>query len=512
MKKNLLKISAVFVLFFLASGCAEWTDIEPKGTNMLQKVSDIDMLFNYRFYGMPYTSERAGCAIVGDLYPGMITGYKLINEPSYRPLLSAYFTWDEEIDRKGATETDDTYTELYGVIGKICNPALLRLDGAEGDRATADRLKAEAYVLRAWFHYLLVNYYAKAYDPATAAEDGGIPYSRETDLLSSPNPQYSVQEVYDFILADLEAAFALNSLGAPTQNRMRVNSAFAHAVHAKVLMSLRDYDGAAQAAAASLAIENTVDDYNTMVHYVAQHTFNYETYTYEPGYSFSRPNMSSSEDLFYTEYAYLLFLAMTPELSDSFEPGSIFNRHCDKYNDLGLMYFGAKVDVLFDQDVYYGPGGLSTVDMYLTQAECLIRKGDATSIANAMNIINNIRQKRIAHADTYAAAGGGTKDEIDPADYYVPLSAAGQAEAIAYLKRLDRNENWYGPKRFINVKRWNTDDKWKETLSRHVECLNETDGTPLGSYDFTISPESAIWIFPFPSKSIGLNSNLNHNY
>lgn len=509
MKNNILKISSVLVLLLLAS-CAKWTEIEPKGTNMLQKVSDIDMLLNHHFYGYAYSCERTAAVITGDLFPGMTAAYQLITQPEQAPVRSALFTWDEAIDRKKATETDDMYTEYYGVIGKVCNPVLQKVDAAQGDRALANRIKAEAYVLRAYYHYLLVNFYAKAYDPATAAEDGGVPYSFETDALTTPNQQYSVQEVYDFILEDLDAAFELNSLGAPTQNRMRVNTAFAHAVHAKVLMSMRDYDGAYQAAAKSLAIENTVDDYNTMIQYVAEHTYNYVTGEYDPGYSLARPEMSSSEDLFFTTNGFLLFIALTPELMDSFEPGNIFASHCDMSGSMGVVYWGMDVQVLFDMDTYMNPGGLSTVDMYLVQAECLIRKGDAASINSAVDIINNIRKKRMATEVYDQTAAQDTPDKIDPADYYVPVSAANQAEAIVHLKNLTRSENWYGPKRYISMKRWNTENGWKETIGKHVVCVLDDGSTP--AYDFTLTPESPIWIFPFPSKSIGLNSNLTQNY
>ena len=502
MKNRIMKFFTAFLILVLTGGCAKFTEIDPKGTNMLQKVSDIDMLLNHRFYSSIY--ENASTVQLMNDMQGMTTAYSLINEPKVLPVASAIFTWDASIDRATATETDNIYTGLYSVIGKICNPVLLRADQAEGDRALAGRLKAEAYILRVWHHYILVNMYAKAYDPATAAEDGGIPYSRETDLLSVPNPKYSVQEVYDLMLEDLEAAFALNSFAAPSSNRMRVNSAFAHAVKAKVLMSMRDYEGAYQAATAALAIENTVDDYNTMISYVAQRYYS----SVISGYSFSRPEMSSREDLFYAGYTYLLVLGIPSEFAASFEPGNIFYQHTDRLAD--SFSFGANIDAWFDQNVYLNCGGLSTVDMYLLQAECLIRRGDATNINNAMDIINMIRRHRVA-TDVYTATtvANDTPDKIDPADFYTPYTASTQANAIAYLKQMVRTECWYGPKRYMDVKRWNTETAWQEVFHKHVDAIY---GAGTVGYDFTLSPESPLWVFPFPSKSTGLNANLTQNY
>lgn len=511
MKNTIIKFSAAFFIALMAGSCAKFTEIDPKGTNMLQTVSDIDMLLNHRFYSSIYENSQTNW-LMNDLQPGLLTpAYSIINEPRTNPVRTALYTWDASIDRATATETDATYTGLYGIIGKICNPVLVRADVAKGDRATANRLKAEAYILRVWHHYMLVNMYAKAYDPATAAEDGGIPYSRETDMLSTPNPQYTMQKVYDFMIEDLDAAFALNSLSVPSSNRMRVNSAFANAVKAKVLMSMRNYDGAYQAAAAALAIENTVDDYNRMLIYNPENS--YDPVTYEPigGFSFSRPEMSSREDLFYAGSVYLLFLGCPPELKAAYEAGNIFCQHTSKYTGYGPVYFGvADMDMWFDNDVYMNCGGLSTVDMYLLQAECLIRKGDATNIAAGMDILNMIRRHRVA-TEVYdvVTAGYDTPDIIDPADYYSPWTATNQAEAIAYLKQMVHTECWYGPKRYMEVKRWNTESVWKETLTKHIDAVNGSEIVP---YDYTLSPDSPLWIFPFPSKSIGLNSNLSQNY
>lgn len=70
--------------------------------------------------------------------------------------------------------------------------------------------KGEALIARAYAHFMLVNLWAKAYNPATAGTDLGVPYMKdvETELL----PKYvrhSVQEVYDFIENDIVEGLAL---------------------------------------------------------------------------------------------------------------------------------------------------------------------------------------------------------------------------------------------------------------------------------------------------------------
>jgi hypothetical protein len=125
-------------------------------------------------------------------------------------------------------------------------------------------------------------------------------------------------------------------------------------------------------------------------------------------------------------------------------------------------------------------GGLTTVDMYLTKAECLARGGKP---GDAMEIINTIRRNRIA------------------ANEYAPLTASNEADAMAHLKRVSRTECLFTCKNFINIKRWNTEEAYRETISREI-----------GGTIYTLRPDSPLWIFPFPQNATDYNPNLTHNY
>lgn len=53
------------------------------------------------------------------------------------------------------------------------------MDSKEGDDAYKNRIRAEAKASKAYFNMLLVNYYGKPYNPATAASDPGIPLVKQ---------------------------------------------------------------------------------------------------------------------------------------------------------------------------------------------------------------------------------------------------------------------------------------------------------------------------------------------
>jgi hypothetical protein len=467
------KILYIITLFAVVSSCETFTDIEPKGKNILSKVTDLDQLLNYQYADNAAFEARETSVLVNDLYPYATNVPNTISMPQ-KTLASVLLTWDEQTDREKLTPSDAMFTEFYGITGKVANPVLLKADEAEGDPETAKRLKAEAYVLRAYFHYLAVNFYARAYNPATAATDGGVPYPKETDLLSEPNRKYTVQEVYDFILADLDAALTLNSLPGEPVNRMRVGKAFAYAVQAKALMSMHRFDEALNAANASLAVKNAVDDHRLQENNIVP----------MDRVGFFRPELQSEEDLFYVASTFLAFKAPTPELETSFEQGSIFYQFARNglYSMMGygLRIYGIDCDMIVMEHAFLNALGLTTIDMYLTKAECLIRKGE---ISDAVDILNSIREKRIMSAE------------------YAPASVAGAAEAFALLKRISRTENWLGCKNFINMKRWNTEDAYRETLRK---TLLDTD--------YELAPDSPLWVFPFPQNATGFNPNLTQNY
>jgi tetratricopeptide (TPR) repeat protein len=463
-----------FALLVTFTCCEKFTNVEPKGKNTLSKVSDLDQLLNHQFSHDHQAFECSEAFIlINDLFPQATNVPDEINRRQ-KSLLSVLLTWDEQSKREDLTVSDEKFERFYEIIGRVANPVLLKVDDAEGDERMAKQLKAEAYVLRAYFHYLAVNFYAKAYNPATAATDGGVPYVKETDLLSEPNKKYTVQEVYDFILADLEAALALNSLPDEPINRMRVGEAFAYAAKAKVLMSMRRFEDALEAANTSLSIKSSIDDHRLQEGNIAPMDRN----------GLVRPELQSSEDLFYVASFYLLYMSPTPELKASFESGSIFYSFVSNsmYTMLGYgsMFHGIDCDIMVMPNAFYNTSGLTTVDMHLTKAECLIRDGKFTQ---AVDILNNIRENRVISS------------------MYAPVTVANATEAFALLKRVSRTENWFGSKNYINLKRWNTEDAYKETFRKTLLGVN-----------YELKPDSPLWIFPFPQNATGFNPNLTHNY
>ena len=487
MKKILYSSIFIICTMFLLPACTKFTEITPKGSNILNRVSDLDLLLNFNFSynsavtatslagsttaNTAFNSNEAG-VIVNDVYP-YVTNVAALISTAKKDLATAITTYDETIDRKTIAASDMKYEKLYFIINNVCNVVLSNADAASGDRVKANQLKAEAYILRAYMHYLLVNFYAKAYNPATAASDGGIPYVKEDNVVSTPNLKSTVAEVYTNIVADIDKGIGLNSLPAVPANNMRVGLAFAYGVRAQVLLAMRNYSGALTAANASLAINSTVIDDKL----------------YSPVGStlFSKPAVTSPDNLFYASYSGPPLLnAPSLEVLNNYETGNVINDYIKPYFPVASQALtitgvvGAKLWYYTPAIYAVNTAGLTTSDTYLIKAECLARTGDQ---AGAMAVINSIRKKRIVAAS------------------YADLSSTTEAQTMTYLKRTARIEFLYTFKNYFNVKRWNTEDAYKETITRTVNGLT-----------FTLKPESPIWIFPFPQSATAYNPNLTQNY
>lgn len=466
--KNILPFAAMILIAFL-SGCAKFTDITPKGQNLLNRASDLDLLMNVNFSGSAYDHMRQ-TMLINDNYllaenvPNVISGVQSVNK--------ILLTYDETGDRAGLTATDSRYEGLYATISKVANIVITMGDQASGDVQLIKQLKAEAYILRAFLHYRLVNIYAKAYDPGTAATDGGIPYVNDL-VFDKVNNKKTVKEVYDNLLADLDAGISSGALTNQPKNSMRIGKGFAYGVKAQVLLSMRNYPAALEAVNEALKYNSTLEDHRSLlaINPVADRTL-------------SRVGISAADNVFYAFGNSFdpSILTASPEVLTNYEAGNIIKDRTETYNYLfGQLYVGLTDSPAWLAINYEGnSAGMTTSDLVLMKAECLIR---TNKINEGMDEINSIRIRR-----------------IDPANY-VALSAATEEQAMGYLQKTSRIEFIFTIRNFINIKRWNREGKYQQTITRTVNGKS-----------YTLAPNSTLYVFPFPQSATQFNETLTQNY
>jgi hypothetical protein len=459
---------SVIITMITGTGCEKYTDIVPKGQNLLNRASDLELLINVNFQTNSFNFIKQA-NLINDMYTQAYNVPAIISS-NVMTINKILLTYDESADRASLTPGDAPYEGLYRIISTVANIVIANADKASGDQQLKDQLKAEAYILRAYLHYLLVNVYARAYDPVTAATDGGIPYVTTIDI-ETVNKKNTVQEVYDGILKDIEAALVAASLPDQPKNYMRVGKGFAYAVKAKVLMSMRNYGEALNAVNEAMKLHTTLEDHRPLLAIPKSSRM------------LVRSGINATDNVFYASLASFFpntFTSTYEILANYYEPGNIVKDSTNTFNyELGFLYVGLPNIPAYSAFTYEGnSAGITTSDLYLMKAECLIR---TNKIDEGMALVNDIRIRRIAP--------------------YAPLSASDEASAMAHFQKTSRIESLYKIWNFIDIKRWNKEGKYPVLIERTIS------GTK-----YTLQPDSKLYVFPFPQSATQFNETLTQNY
>ena len=127
---------------------------------------------------------------------------------------------------------------------------------------TIDQLVGEAYMMRAYCHFLLVNLYAEPYTHCTPATTRGVPMMLEADVNAIPGSS-SVEAIYNQVLSDIsEAEKRLNVTQWGEGENYRFNTVSAQALRARTYLYMGRWQEALDAAKAVIAAHPDLVDMN----------------------------------------------------------------------------------------------------------------------------------------------------------------------------------------------------------------------------------------------------------
>lgn len=522
------------------SGCDSQLDIVPKGQSTLSTVTDLEMLLNQSYnLGVPYEDIGIICNESlgqGDNVPLLLT--------QKTTLAYAMLAYDESVDRASLTLTDDRYNNAYKYINYM-NTIIDKMPQATGDESRKEALVAEAHVMRAYLHWILVNIYARQYDAATADTDGGIAYVTDLNVTETKKKE-TVAEVYDKILADCSDTY-INALPVTHSDVLRGDQAWGNAVRAKVLMQMKRYRDALPYAEKALDLNGTIEDrsgtvdagdwiltkqagsnyiyFGTMVAPFTEVISPETAARFEPGdyvkdyaYLFGmKPGEGGGDDgpdegeewdakatllkakaAVHDMKAKRKMDAQDPDLTDEAVPTDDENGdEGDEYvapnaaNPAWSQLFGMMNSGVIGAVQYYAIGanvncyGITSDRMYYTLAECLFRTGKTDE---GMELVNQVRRYRISP------------------DQYVPLTASTEAEAMEQLQRCKWIECLCTYENFFDCKRWNSEEQYRHTITRTIVDMEGNIST------YELAPDSKLWILPFPLNVTRKNPTLTQNY
>jgi hypothetical protein len=457
------------LLILSTAACEDYTDVTPKGSLVIETADQFLETVSLPNRGYPinnfqYLSDDQWMKEADVI--GKTPNINTIN-----------FTFDETTDRVSLLNTSSFYNQAYTYINRW-NTIISLVDDSKGDAGTKQLAKAEAKIYRAYDHFLLVNTYAKGYDPQTAATDGGICIMDKFDLEAQPTKS-TVAQVYDFIQKDIDEA--LPYLKEKPMDVYHPSLAFAYAFKAKVHLFKREIASAKEAAEKSLSYNNQIFDmvaYNTqggpnVVAVPAANNVEVLSYMYMTGY---------------TEMNFAYQYIISPELR------TLFGTNDARFN----LFFNTTSTTNLDQGsntaywatvytkFFYPTVGMKTTEVYLMLAECYAREDKFTE---AVNVLNTLRAKRILSGTVNLAVPTTRKETMD----------------LVINER--RKELLLGVNRFFDLKRLNTETEYAKTVTRVFPIVNKT--VPQKTY--TLQPNSRLYIIPFPLSVLQKNPKLTLN-
>ena len=166
--------------------------------------------------------------------------------------------WRDEAQWNNHTiETDITPTILwYHRYNTIANANTIINRVAEGTLTETARLKeivGQAYAYRAYAYMSLVQHFAKGYLIGNPSSDPGVPILSSTDSPFNSAGRSTVQQVYDQIASDLDAAISNFKDASPratgsASDKSNLNIDVAYGLRARMALATGDWATAAEAA------------------------------------------------------------------------------------------------------------------------------------------------------------------------------------------------------------------------------------------------------------------------
>lgn len=130
--------------------------------------------------------------------------------PRYLPI----FMYKDDYQEGTAASPQPAYAHYYSKI-YLVNNVIEEVMKGTGDETYKKAIRGEALMIRAYCYFSLVNLFGMHYNPATSANDLGVPLLTEVATANRPTfPRSTVKEIYDQIDKDMTEGLSLMKAGS----------------------------------------------------------------------------------------------------------------------------------------------------------------------------------------------------------------------------------------------------------------------------------------------------------
>lgn len=335
------------------------------------------------------------------------------------------FCWAYDIEYY-LTGYSSPYEHRYKNI-RACNTVIEAAETMIGSREDIHACLAQAYTMRAFSYLCLVNWYGLPYNKQTADQDMGVVLRLKSEVVRDEPVRSSVAKVYQQINDDLDKALEYFETAKTTKSHFIVSKPVAQLLKSRVALYTENWDDAIR--------------YGNMVGAEGWNLYNIAKLTADAMHN-RKTNWnfltSSNPEILFTfsnesNYSYHSFMEYACILSGaSFVPsqskeGDLINCYEEGDNRLYAFFMQDVIDYDEDWDFYweytdfrkipfkhYGYASSTqcysqafrTPEALLNVAEALIQRHQGTDVADAIALLNTLRQNRLV-ADAYVELAEG---------------------------------------------------------------------------------------------------------
>jgi tetratricopeptide (TPR) repeat protein len=469
--KQIIKISTLLIVMAtMLSSCVDFLGVIPKGQKIPTTWEDYNAFIrnNYTYH---YLDPDQLGLLMGDMF-------KVPSAVSSPSLTRTHYYADESanrIDLMAGTDKNPYFNAYEGLFA--WNLIVENVpEATECTQAQREMLIAQGRVLRAMHYFYLTNYYADQYCEATKNKLS-VPLLTSASV-EAPSPQVTIQEMYEFLLDDLNKA-AGDALPVNAETILHPNRALGYGMLARVYLSMGDYENALKNA--SLALQQNDKLFNWVTFYEADKA------RYDAPNSYStrvkgNPEIDNVENYIYGYGSFTsgwrglnnTNYAISPERAARFEQGDtrLLTHWKSRFSASGIHYYAGIYALEMNR------GGMRSPEMYYIKAECLARKGGTENIKEAMSLVNKVRKTRILP------------------EYYEDWSASSTKEAVEKIIRDKESEYIQSQVIFCDYRRLNKDPDYAREFPRTIEGV-----------EYVLKPDSHLWIMPFPREAVSNPGN-----
>ena len=235
------------------SSCDDFLDITPTGKVIASTGEEYRAMLTYEYKYFP--NDRHMTIVRTD-------ELKLSGQTASSDLDAYLDLWLWKDENPSPTTSYFSWRSYYHAI-YIANYILEHQDEiSDATDKVVSQLVGEAYMMRAYCHFLLVNLYAEPYTHCTPATTRGVPLMLEADVNAIPLSS-SVETVYQQVLSDIvEAEKHLNVDKWALGENYRFSTVSAKAFYARTLLYMGRWQEALTAAKAVINARPDLVDLN----------------------------------------------------------------------------------------------------------------------------------------------------------------------------------------------------------------------------------------------------------